>query len=199
LSCSCNNAKINQPQESNSYESDSSNFIITDKGDTLGRVKYPDIPGYEFLDRSEKELVFKDSGNLSKFPGKFGFGIRSKEQRMRSCWLVFQEIGDTVLQIENVPVVPFLYDEFELDKEVNVALIYNYIDSSEKDPRMFQVYAAVNAANSKDTLLFQETTYLTQKGNKYAALIIYETREKREEMRKLVEEWSSTLQRSYSK
>lgn len=154
-----------------------------DKGDTLSYFYYRGHKDYEFYDTNGADSVFIHKENLLKMPGEFVLGLKSRNGNPY-MYLIFK--ADSTLKIGTnwESTIPFLQDEYSLNRDYEVRVIENRVDTTNYVVRKYETKAAIDK-NSKDTILYQETNYFFQGNTIGGTLVVYNNLKTREEMREL--------------
>jgi hypothetical protein len=171
------------------------NFMLKDNGDSLSYFYYHGHKKYAFLNPYGKGTAFTNKELISKIPGEFIFGIRDRVGDPNNRFLLFQQMGVSVLPATDRPQIPFLDEEFEISRDFYVELVENYVDSLENPLRKYEVFAAIDKSG-KDTILFQEAIFLIHDKKLYTSFITYDNMGTREEMKVLLDDAVKAMKES---
>ncbi len=168
--------------------------MVADKKDTLSYFYYKGHMKYEFYDSIGADSLFSDKTILPKIPGQFKFGIKDRVGNPNR-FLMFRQISNSELKFPKEFQVPFLGEELISNSDYNVELFENYIDSTDIPVRKYETYVAIDKA-TKDTIIFQEVSYIIYKNFLLTSFMVYDNLKTREEMRLLIDDAGEKMKES---
>ncbi|MEQ9230105.1 MAG: hypothetical protein RIF46_05435 [Cyclobacteriaceae bacterium] len=169
------------------------NFLVKDQQDTVSFFFYEYYDNYEFMDKTDFDSAIFNKQAQSRIPGRYMLGIIEKEQFLNR-YLTFK--GDSLSELSDFgePTQYFLEEEYEL-ADYELVILEDFIDSTTNFLTKYQTLVAVTST-SRDTLLFQEMSFIQKPTHVTFSLLTYETWDIREQMNSLISDAVTTMKKS---
>lgn len=170
------------------------NFLVTNGQDTISHFYYHGHEKYQFYVGEGLDSLLINKELREKLPGTFTMGVMDRINFVNR-FISFHGIPlDFFDDIDDIKV-EFMADEFNLADDYIVAVMENYMDSTYNPIVKYETYVALNK-QSKDTILFQEMSYLFTEHQIIAHYYVYDNLDTREEIRLVVNDAIKTIKKS---